>query len=563
MKEFKSSLANIGEVFGNYQAIYKIPIIQRIYVWQEEDVKELLEDIESSFTNDSQSNYFVGGMVFSKNGGDRLIVIDGQQRLATLMLLISSAYDFFKEKKNRDQSKFLNQKLGTTFQDPNTGEVKNQYFLELHKRDDPIFQTLLKGKEVTKKNISVSENNLIIAKAVTKEFVNKMSESELQRYMAYLLSKVHVVKTIAEDQSTAFQIFETLNNRGAHLEPEDLLKNLLLQIIDDKDYDFFSEKWQQFVKNLMENGKYVVRVPTFLKHFIMSKGNYINKNDIFDWFKEQKYTRDQVLEILNELEESSKNYRSFIEGTFNEHTAAMKKLIFKQGNIVLLGSLNLSPSDISKISNILETIAFSYVITGTKTNKLEKIFCEISEKARNAEVDVGMVQEVLNDLNKISDDMKKAVMIAIEDFKYTTLGDKRKLEYILEHMAIRLDGANYSDYTIEHIMPQTKTSGSSNLNEDEYKNLVSSIGNMTLVHSSDNSSLKNKNFIEKQKIYSSQSCRFTSSLAKELQTGTNKTKFDRAIKIFNYSPIPTKWDQEEIDRRAKSMVNLAEHIWFK
>lgn len=560
MKEFKSDLANIGGIFGNYQILYKIPVLQRKYVWQEDDVKELLEDIESSLLKDPQSHYFVGGMVFSKDGGDRLLVIDGQQRLATLMLLIASARDYFKQKGIKDQVDFLKTKLGTTFQDPSTGDLKDQFFLELQDRDQPTFRLLLQGKEVTKKNISVSEKNLITAKGVSTEFVSKVSD--LKKYMVYLLLKVHVVRTIADDQSTAFQIFETLNDRGAHLEPEDLLKNLLLQTMDDNEYDQFADKWQRFVENLMEKGKYVVRIPTFLKHFIMSKGDYISKNDTFDWFKDKKFSHDQIIELLDELEFSSKNYRMLVEGKYDPPSAAMKKLLFKQGNIVLLGCLRLNPNDISKISEALETIAFSYVVTGTKTNELEKIFCDIAKKVREAEGNPSKVQEVLDDLNKISKDKKEAVKTAIEEFKYVTQSDKRKLEYILGKLAASLDGADYSNYTIEHIMPQTKTPNWPNLPDNEHKNLVSSIGNLTLVDGSDNASLQNKSFAEKQKIYEKQSCRLTSSIAKQIQTGTTQTRFDKAIQAFNYSQIPTKWNKEEIGRRTKSIVSLAEFIWF-
>jgi uncharacterized protein with ParB-like and HNH nuclease domain len=560
MKEFKSDLANIGEIFGNYQILYKIPILQRKYVWQEEDVKELLEDIESSLTKDPKSHYFVGGMVFSKDDGERLLVIDGQQRLATLMLLIASVRDHFKQKGDSEQVVFYKGKLGTTAQDPSTGDLKQQYYLELQDKDDPTFRLLLEGKEIKKKNTSVSEQNLIMAKGVTNDFVNKASD--LKKYMAYVLSNVHIVRTIAEDQSTAFQIFETLNDRGAHLEPEDLLKNLLLQTMDDKEYDHFANKWQLFVENLMDKGKYVVRVPSFLKHFIMSKGDYISKNDTFNWFKNKKFTHDEIIELLEELEYSSKNYRNFVEGSFNQSTASMKKLLFKQGNIVLLGCLRLTPNDISRISEVLETIAFSYVITETKTNELEKTFCDIAKKAREAEKNPSKVQEVLDDLNNISKAKKEAVKSALMNFKPVTQSDKKKLEYLLGKMASSLDGADYSNYTIEHIMPRTKTPSWPNLPDNEYKNLVSSFGNLTLVSDSDNASLQNKSFIDKQKIYAAQSCRLTSSIAKQIQTGTTQTRFDRAIQTFHYSPVPTKWDKEEIDRRTKSMVALAEFIWF-
>jgi hypothetical protein len=312
----------------------------------------------------------------------------------------------------------------------------------------------------------------------------------------------------------------------------------------------------------MEKGKYIVRIPAFLKHFIMSKGDYISKNDIFDWFKEKKFSHDQIIELLDELEYSSKSYRMFVEGKFNQPNAEMRKLLFKQGNIVLLGSLRLAPNNVIKISEALETIAFSYVITETKTNELEKIFCAIAKKARDAEKDPAKLQEVIDELNKISKEKRESLKTSLENFRVITQSDKRKLEYILGKLASSLDGADYSNYTIEHIMPQTKAAGWPNLPDDDYRNLVSSIGNLTLVDGSDNASLQNKSFNEKQKIYEKQSCRLTSSLAKQIQTGTTQTRFDRAILAFNYLQVPTKWDKEEIDRRTKSMVSLAEFIWF-
>lgn len=566
MNEFESNLVNVGQVFGNNQILYKIPILQRKYVWQDEDVENLLKDIEESMLKDNQSRYFIGGMVFSRDGGERLLVIDGQQRLTTLLLLISAVREYFENKNKEELSDNYSKMIWTSFIEPNTGDFKKQFFLELHHNDDYILKKLFQSDDIDNTNLSVSQQNLKTAKEVCENYFQKQDEEFVKKFMAYLSLKVYVVRTIAADQSTAFQIFETLNDRGARLEPEDLLKNLLLKSLDDNDYDNFASIWQHFTEHLMDKtkGRYVVSIPSFLKHFIMSKGKNVTKNGIFDWFKDESNKLEQpneILDLLKELEFSSKKYRDFYDGKTNTFIANMRKLKFTQCYVVLLGALHLSKHDFDLISEALEKLAFIYVITGSKTNKLEDPFCKIADKARKAVDNKALVFEVVSDINKLTEDKRESFKNTLTGFRCKTAGDKAKLLYMLNKMAYVLDGSHHNSSTIEHVMPETTTKFWPKLPKDKYKDLVTSLGNLTLLTGPDNSSLKNKPFNEKQQVYENISCRLTNSLAKNINTGTNNTVFDKAIAAFNYAS-PSKWDEDEINKRTRHMINLAEYIWF-
>ena len=159
MREFESVLINLLTLFGDTP--HKIPLLQRKYVWQEDDVRDLLEDIESSLNGDPASQYFIGGMVFSQDGGEKLLVVDGQQRLTTIMLLLSSASQRFQELNRIELVDFYNSKISRQFLDSKTGNIKKQYFLELHENDNPTFTKLLQGQsddlDLQIKERSVSE----------------------------------------------------------------------------------------------------------------------------------------------------------------------------------------------------------------------------------------------------------------------------------------------------------------------------------------------------------------------------------------------------------------------
>ncbi|MCX6162895.1 MAG: DUF262 domain-containing protein, partial [Ignavibacteriae bacterium] len=78
---------------------YVIPIYQRNYAWSEPEVTQLIQDIVDFSKKESNSNYYIGTLVvFNRKEANNIVfeTIDGQQRLTTLIILLSAIKNNYK-----------------------------------------------------------------------------------------------------------------------------------------------------------------------------------------------------------------------------------------------------------------------------------------------------------------------------------------------------------------------------------------------------------------------------------------------------------------------------------
>ena len=102
MSKLNVDQKTIKDLLQNKKADFLIPDYQRPYAWGENECRTLWDDIfsfaipdEGRTPFDNNSEYFLGPIVTFKNDGDKLEVIDGQQRLTTIMLLLRAFYSKF------------------------------------------------------------------------------------------------------------------------------------------------------------------------------------------------------------------------------------------------------------------------------------------------------------------------------------------------------------------------------------------------------------------------------------------------------------------------------------
>lgn len=101
MSKLNVDQKTIKDLFQSKKSDFLIPDYQRPYAWSEAECRTLWDDIfsfaipdEWKTEFDSNSEYFLGPIVTFRNE-DKLEVIDGQQRLTTLMLLLRAFYSKF------------------------------------------------------------------------------------------------------------------------------------------------------------------------------------------------------------------------------------------------------------------------------------------------------------------------------------------------------------------------------------------------------------------------------------------------------------------------------------
>lgn len=207
----------------------KIPEYQRPYKWTEKNVNNLIDDVIS---NKNKSEYRLGTLVLHRtkeNNDDIFEIVDGQQRIITLMLILCALSE------NYGRVKELL-------------ENKNENKLREHKFNNPI-----------------SQNNIFKNYQLIKQRINDFDEATVD----FLLTKCTFVKIVLNDVSEAFQFFDSQNSRGKELEPHDLLKAYHLremrEIPSDEQIEII-EKWEDIdTEELASLFEYLYRIKNWSK----------------------------------------------------------------------------------------------------------------------------------------------------------------------------------------------------------------------------------------------------------------------------------------------------------
>lgn len=188
----------VSDVFANTN--YIVPIYQRNYAWNEKQIEQMLEDIESSI-NDSDKNYFLGNLIVNQTDNNLYQVIDGQQRLTTLYLLQKYLGVEFPKESLRFEAREKSNRALSSF-----GSGDNQNLNE-----EISSQEILSGFKIIK-NYFKNEN------------IDR--DSFLEKLKKVLLIRVQVPKNIDLNH-----YFEIMNTRGEQLELHEIAKAKLLEIL--------------------------------------------------------------------------------------------------------------------------------------------------------------------------------------------------------------------------------------------------------------------------------------------------------------------------------------------
>ena len=250
MSKLNVDQKNIGTLFGDKKSDFIIPDYQRPYAWTEEECQTLWEDLFAfafpndeyrSFNNDEE--YYLGPIVTFKNDDNKLEVIDGQQRLTTLMLLLRAFYVRFESMKTDESIKtkeFISKCIWKTdeFGTPNLNELKIDSEVATDKDKDE-FLDILKTGVVSDKQKSKYANNYRFFQKKIEEFLNSYLDV-FSYFPIRILNNCILLPIEADNQNTALRIFSTLNDRGLPLSDADIFKAQF--------YKYYSETMKKYVK---------------------------------------------------------------------------------------------------------------------------------------------------------------------------------------------------------------------------------------------------------------------------------------------------------------------------
>ena len=256
MSKLNIDQKSIRELLTEKHADFLIPDYQRPYAWGEDECATLWDDLFAfAFPDDDcdkfkreSDEYFLGPIVTFRNDDSQLEIIDGQQRLTTIMLLLRAFYDKFGNMKDK-QSKQVRESIARCvwktdeFDEPDMNRLKIDSEVASD-NDKGEFLEILKSGVVEQGWKSPYACNY-------RYFQQKITDmaGEWPSYVALLatriLNNVILLPIEAESQDTALRIFSTLNDRGLPLADADIFKSQFYKYFSSLGRkDEFIEHWK-------------------------------------------------------------------------------------------------------------------------------------------------------------------------------------------------------------------------------------------------------------------------------------------------------------------------------
>ena len=263
MRDIQADAKTIQMVLGKRK--FGIDYYQREYRWGEKHVQDLIEDLTDSFLEDydpkhdpkqhqDYGKYFLGSIIVN-NKGSRQFIVDGQQRLTTVSLLLVKLHQSIED---LDYKGLIGDCIYSF-------DGTRSYNLDIDVRNECMDQ-LFKGvpmKQEATRDPSVS-NILSRYREIDRSFSDAISQEESttnitdisdvhanKLFALWLLNNVYLVEIVADNESDAYAIFETMNDRGMRLTLTEMLRGYLLSQISDTEHrNAAANAWDQRTRSL-------------------------------------------------------------------------------------------------------------------------------------------------------------------------------------------------------------------------------------------------------------------------------------------------------------------------
>lgn len=210
--------------------LFRIPLYQRLFAWREPEVRQLMQDLHSHFSKPEIKPYYIG-MITVVRQGDRLDLIDGQQRTTVLMLLAIGFMLTLTESESKDNwLKFFN--------------GSDRVFFNGRSQDREFLRSLADGKYSDYRNTAMEDALTLIQNYLMKEY----NDNSRKVFADAVFKKLTVFVTELPDHyvknpTSLNEYFEAMNSSGKSLEQHEILKVELLKNYKDEDKLNLTRLW--------------------------------------------------------------------------------------------------------------------------------------------------------------------------------------------------------------------------------------------------------------------------------------------------------------------------------
>lgn len=495
---------------------FLIPEYQRSYVWDTDNIQDLLDDLWFAFLNKPESEYFLGSLVLKKTTETKFNefeVLDGQQRLTTFFILMSVLRD---ASNNQDLKDACQDRI---FQKENKYKgIPERIRIEYKIRDnvDSFIKKHVLEKDGTikseiknlidSKNVSIS--HMANAIETMKSFFKEKTEKEIEDFGVFLGLKLIFIYVSTENREDAFRMFTILNNRGIPLTSADILKSTNIgEITDEKEREKYAKKWEEIEGEL---GDDFDRFLSFIRTILVKEKARLN---LLDEFEENIYKKG-LLKKGKETIDLINNYKNIYDSIIKLNSSDSLSNEYK--NLLTIMDIGLPSGDwiptillyFNKFGNnrlydFLKKVDYKFssdwILQFTPTQRIDSMnailkMVELSDSP----------EEILISSKLFSVNSESLRIILNEDVygrrfaRYILL----KYEFLLGDNTVHL--SNYKTISVEHILPQSPNDDSNwkkNFTDQDRTHFTHKLGNLILISKRKNSSLSNLDFSEKKSKY--------------------------------------------------------------
>jgi hypothetical protein len=540
---------SIGDLLSMTNPAIIVPDWQRNYSWRAEHVETLWNDVVRFSEKSGQTltdEYFFGSVVLVNGADQRLLLLDGQQRLATSTILLSTI---------RDAIMPLDSVTGNFIQttwlsgfDPIRQAQIQKIRLNVYDRD--FFKRLVSDPrpvEYVEPQPDHASHNLIAAarnffvKSIAAEIANldqTAASAWLRRVVAILTDHFTVIAAFSDSEDNAAEVFETLNDRGIGLSTPDLLRNLVIRRTPPSHLNEVVERWEDVIAFETDT-----EIKSFLRHYWVSKHGDVKSQSLYREVKSVIEAQDlNSVSLSAEFSDAARLYRNIRSATAETENASE---ILAHINSVGPGAAILYPAILSVLATfgpedaeralqaLLNVYARDGIIGQIENSILENRFYKAARSLRSHKSLQSFFAEIAD--GALSDD---DVRTAFRRLSLSQNGPRRYLLLCIE-MSKRQTGEvqinKPSKVHVEHIYPQKPEQGQRWTTHNQH---INRIGNLSLLDKRINSGIRNGVFSAKRSHYANSEIIMT----KELTSVEDWTPDSIAVRQETFAGMaPTVW----------------------
>ncbi|MFP2770766.1 DUF262 domain-containing protein [Oceanisphaera sp. KMM 10153] len=590
--DVKPNYCSMESVFAD-SAIYEVPKYQRAYSWERKHIEQFISDInllwegykQKNDGGEQDCNHFFGGVVCVKvKNKDSLddknlyVLVDGQQRLSTIVLFVSRLIVNIKELKlNEEMSKVRDRRVEKykkgfiTFTTEENNKEISYPRISLSKRDLNYYDDLIQSGDIKPSKLKSHE---LLAKAAKKIdlwlndfFPEKYSSEDILTEVEHLYKvvskfcKILIIRM--SDVNDAYRLFQVINDRGRTLTASDLLRASSLGAIDSAGVEENIIHDSEVIwDKLTENGSRSTD-EKLIAYYTSKKGRSCQKSALFETFNKAFFSKPEM--VVNEIK-SIKNgidiYNVLSKGVWpyekSNLTGYQKRKLynltvtFKHSHCIplLMAATNLVEKKFYQLVFFLEKFFFIFRVA------LERRMTAVTNLYHSAILSINInpnAYQVKSFYSELQAILKRSVTVLdIQNYllklHYVADGDNRNIKYILssleesyKYLSINKKSAplmyrhafkglasDYFVFTIEHIYPQNSKVEHVDFDLESMKN---SIPNLAILYGQDNEEFKNAPFSQKRKEY-------------------KKSRLNSTVELSTVEA----WDKVEIEKRREFLV---------